>query len=151
MEKGAKRIFPPWSQPEQILFKILPNPEDGGVRHQSCFRPVRPVLVGQHPLVCWFTKGAHRKLPSVRSMAQSWHLPTVLETVSHTPFGPLEQVDMKIASLKTLVLRALTSAIVAALVEAYNLQQVCGLTLLEVCIIMGTFQGCLYSRYLCGS
>lgn len=67
-------------------------------------------IVGQQPLVCRFMKGVQRKLPSVRSLAPSWDLPTVLEAISQAPFEPLEQVDMKMVSLKMAWVIALTSA-----------------------------------------
>lgn len=66
--------------------------------------------VGQQPLVCQFKKGEQRKLPSVRSLAPSWDLPTVLEAISQAPFEPLEQVDMTMVSLKMALVIALTSA-----------------------------------------
>lgn len=60
--------------------------------------------------MCQFKKGEQRKLPSVRSLAPSWDLPTVLEAISQAPFEPLEQVDMTMVSLKIALVIALTSA-----------------------------------------
>lgn len=66
--------------------------------------------VGQPPLVCQFKEEEQRKLPSVRSLAPSWDLPTVLKAISQAPFELLEQVDMKMVSLKVALVIALTSA-----------------------------------------
>lgn len=66
--------------------------------------------VGQHPLVCRFMKGARRLRPVVRSVVPTWDLEVVLDALSKSPFEPLESVDLKILSLKTVLLLALASA-----------------------------------------
>ena len=60
--------------------------------------------------MCQFKEEEQRKLPSVRSLAPSWDLPTVLKAISQAPFELLEQVDMKMVSLKVALVIALTSA-----------------------------------------
>ncbi|XP_041852953.1 uncharacterized protein LOC121647506 [Melanotaenia boesemani] len=44
---------------------------------------------GQHPLVCRFMKGAHRKLPVSRPLVPLWDLLLVLDALSNHPFEPI--------------------------------------------------------------
>ncbi len=55
-------------------------------------------------------KGARRLQPMRKPLVPSWDLPTVLEALSGLPFEPLECADLKVLSLKTILLLALTSA-----------------------------------------
>ena len=66
--------------------------------------------VGQHPLVCRFMRGARRLRPAVKSLVPSWDLSVVLEALSQHPFEPLDTVDMRLLSFKTVLLLALSSA-----------------------------------------
>lgn len=66
------------------------------------------VPIGQHPLIKRFMKGAHRLRR--KPLVPSWDLPTVLEALSGSPFEPLESADLRVLSLKTILLLALTSA-----------------------------------------
>ena len=66
--------------------------------------------VGQHPLVCKFMKGARRERPVVQSLVPPWDLALVLDSLSRPPFEPLEEVSMKILSLKTALLLALSTS-----------------------------------------
>ncbi|KAK0135145.1 hypothetical protein N1851_029031 [Merluccius polli] len=52
-------------------------------------------LVGQHPLVCRFMKGACHKLPVSRPLVPLWDLLAVLDALSHHPSEPIEAVGMK--------------------------------------------------------
>ncbi|KAK7896412.1 hypothetical protein WMY93_021737 [Mugilogobius chulae] len=65
---------------------------------------------GQHPLICSFMKGARRLRPVSKSLVAPWDLTTVLNALSHPPFEPLHQVDLKWLSIKTALLLALASA-----------------------------------------
>ncbi|KAL6479143.1 hypothetical protein MHYP_G00125760 [Metynnis hypsauchen] len=66
--------------------------------------------VWQHPLVCRFMKGAHRKRPVSRPLVPPWDLSLVLDALCCHPFEPLEGVGLKFLSLKTVLLLALTTA-----------------------------------------
>lgn len=55
-------------------------------------------------------KGARRLLPVSRSLVPLWDLAVVLDGLTRPPFEPLEEVDMKHLSLKTVLLLALASA-----------------------------------------
>ncbi|XP_058483844.1 uncharacterized protein LOC131459867 [Solea solea] len=66
--------------------------------------------VGQHPLIKRFMRGARRLRPVRKPLVPSWDLPMVLEALSGLPFEPLEFADLKVLSLKTILLLALTSA-----------------------------------------
>ena len=81
--------------------------------------------IGQHPLVCQFMKGARRKLPTPRALAPSWDLPTVLDALACPPFEPLEQVELKMLSLKTALLLALASAKRIGEIHALSVHQAC--------------------------
>nr|XP_054595475.1 uncharacterized protein LOC129162961 [Nothobranchius furzeri] len=67
-------------------------------------------LAGQHPLVCSFMKGARRLLPVSRPLVPSWDLSLVLSALSGPPFEPMDGLDLKILSLKVVLLLALVSA-----------------------------------------
>uniref|UniRef100_A0A1A8PZ04 ribonuclease H n=1 Tax=Nothobranchius rachovii TaxID=451742 RepID=A0A1A8PZ04_9TELE len=67
-------------------------------------------LAGQHPLVCSFMRGARRLLPVSRPLVPSWDLSLVLSALSGPPFEPMDGLDLKILSLKVVLLLALVSA-----------------------------------------
>ena len=66
--------------------------------------------VGQHPLVCRFMKGARRRLLVPKTLFPSWDLSLVLDALCQHPFEPLNVIDIKLLSLKTALLLALSSA-----------------------------------------
>lgn len=65
--------------------------------------------LGQHPLVCRFMKGARRLLPVSKHMSPSWDLSVVLRALSDHPFEPLEDIELKMLSLKTVLLLAMAT------------------------------------------
>ncbi|XP_070401406.1 uncharacterized protein [Nothobranchius furzeri] len=67
-------------------------------------------LAGRHPLVCSFMRGARRLLPVSRPLVPSWDLSLVLSALSGPPFEPMDSLDLKILSLKVVLLLALVSA-----------------------------------------
>ena len=66
--------------------------------------------VGKHPLVCRFMSGAKRARPVTRALFPAWDLEVVLGALCRPPFEPLGSADLKILSLKTVLLVALTTA-----------------------------------------
>ncbi|XP_051815406.1 uncharacterized protein LOC127537286 [Acanthochromis polyacanthus] len=66
--------------------------------------------IGQHPLIKRFMKGVRRLRPVRKHPVPSWDLPLVLEALTRLPFEPLECADLRVLSLKTVLLLSLTSA-----------------------------------------
>ena len=66
--------------------------------------------VGRQPLVVEFLKGAKRASRVSRSLFPKWDLALVLDSLSRTPFEPLETVELKFLTFKTVLLIALTTA-----------------------------------------
>lgn len=55
-------------------------------------------------------KGARLRMPVTRSLFPAWDLALVLDVLTRPPFEPLESVELKILSYKTILLVALTTA-----------------------------------------
>lgn len=66
--------------------------------------------VWQHPLVCRFMRRGRHNLQVYKPLAASWDLPTALDAISTPPFEPLEQLDLKMVALQTVLLLSLGSA-----------------------------------------
>lgn len=80
---------------------------------------------GQHPLICQFMKGARRLRPVSRNLAVPWDLSVVLDALSHPPFEPLQQVELKMLSFKTALLLALASAKRVSDIHALSVNPTC--------------------------
>lgn len=80
---------------------------------------------GQHPLIRQFMKGARRLRPVSKPLAPPWDLPMVLDTLSRPPFEPLEQLDLKVLSLKTALLVALATAKRVSDIHALSVNPAC--------------------------
>ncbi|KAK0147975.1 hypothetical protein N1851_012342 [Merluccius polli] len=65
---------------------------------------------GRHPLVRRFMKVARRRLFVPKPLFPSWDLSLVLDALCQQPFEPLGEIDMKLLSLKTALLLALSTA-----------------------------------------
>ncbi len=63
--------------------------------------------LGKHELVVRFLRGARRLNPPRPTSVPSWDLSLVLMALQRPPFGPLQSAELKILSLKTVLLRAL--------------------------------------------
>lgn len=55
-------------------------------------------------------RGACHKILVPKPLAPSWDLPIVLDTPSVSSFEPLDQLDLKMVTIKTVLLLGLTSA-----------------------------------------
>ncbi|XP_060746163.1 uncharacterized protein LOC132859430 [Tachysurus vachellii] len=75
----------------------------------ACHTGFSNIMVGQHPLIRRFMKGA-RSLPVTRSVVPDWDLSMVLEVLAQQPFEPLGDISLKLLSFKTVLLLALASA-----------------------------------------
>ncbi len=71
--------------------------------------PVEGKSVGKHNLVVRFLRGARRLNPPRPPSLPSWDLALVLRALITVPFEPLQSVELKFLSMKTLLLMALAS------------------------------------------
>ncbi len=71
--------------------------------------PVEGKSVGKHNLVVRFLRGARRFNPPRPPSLPSWDLALVLRALITAPFEPLQSVELKFLSMKTLLLTALAS------------------------------------------
>ncbi len=65
--------------------------------------------LGKHNLVIRFLRGARRLNPPRPHLVPSWDLPSVLSALRGAPFEPLQSVELKFLSLKTVLLSALAT------------------------------------------
>ncbi len=65
--------------------------------------------LGKHDLVFRFLRGARRLNPPRPHLVPSWDLPSVLSALRGAPFEPLQSVELKFLSLKTVLLSALAT------------------------------------------
>ncbi|XP_028297024.1 extracellular matrix protein FRAS1-like, partial [Gouania willdenowi] len=79
----------------------------------------------QPPLICQFLKGARWLLPVSRPLVSPWGLTVVLEGPKPPPFKPLEEVGLKFASLKAVLLLALASAKSVSDIHALSVHPSC--------------------------
>ncbi|XP_036419056.1 uncharacterized protein LOC118802708 [Colossoma macropomum] len=91
----------------------------------SCHVGFDGTIVGQHPLICRFMKGARRLRPVSKSLTPSWDLSLVLEALAYPPFEPLHDVDLKTLSMKTALLLALASAKRVSEIHAFSVHPTC--------------------------
>ncbi len=66
--------------------------------------------IGKHDLVVRFLRGARRLNPPRPPSIPSWDLALVLRALQIAPFEPLQSADLRILSMKTLLLVALASS-----------------------------------------
>ncbi len=71
--------------------------------------PVEGKSVGKHNLVVRFLRGGRRLNPPRPPSLPSWDLALVLRALITAPFEPLQSVELKFLSMKTLLLTALAS------------------------------------------
>ncbi len=82
-------------------------------------------LVGKHDLVIKFLRGArrlnHPRPPSI----PSWDLSLVLRALQQDPFKPLQRVELKFLSMKTLLLLAYVSIKRVGNLHAFSVEDSC--------------------------
>ncbi len=81
--------------------------------------------LGKHDLIVRFLKGARRMNPSRPPLVPSWDLSIVLAGLQRGPFEPLDSVELKILSLKTALLTALTSIKRVGDLQAFSVSEEC--------------------------
>ena len=81
--------------------------------------------VAEHRLVKDFLKAAKRRSSTARSLVPSWDLAVVLDALSGPPFEPIESLDLKLLSLKTLFLVAITTSKRVSDLRALSISERC--------------------------
>ncbi len=81
--------------------------------------------LGKHDLIVRFLKGARRMNPSRPPLVPSWDLSIVLAGLQRGPFEPLDSVELKFLSLKTVLLTALTSIKRVGDLQAFSVSEEC--------------------------
>ncbi len=81
--------------------------------------------LGKHDLIVRFLKGARRMNPSRSPLVPSWDLSIVLAGLQRGPFEPLDSVELKFLSLKTVLLTGLTSIKRVGDLQAFSVSEVC--------------------------
>ncbi len=79
--------------------------------------------LGKHDLIVRFLKGAMN--PSRPPLVPSWDLSIVLAGLQRGPFEPLDSVELKVLSLKTALLTALTSIKRVGDLQAFSVSEEC--------------------------
>ncbi len=87
--------------------------------------PVEGRLVGKHDLVVRFLRGARRLNPPRPPSLPSWDLALVLRALQIFPFEPLQSVELKFLSMKTLLLTALASIKRVGDLHAFSVDESC--------------------------
>ncbi|XP_067293584.1 3'-5' exoribonuclease HELZ2-like [Pseudorasbora parva] len=81
--------------------------------------------LGKHDLIIRFLRGASRLNPPRPPSIPSWDLSLVLSALQRPPFEPLQSVELKILSLKTVLLTALASIKRVGDLQAYSADESC--------------------------
>ncbi len=81
--------------------------------------------LGKHDLVIRFLRGARRLNPLRPHLVPSWDLPSVLSALRGAPFEPLQSVELKFLSLKTVLLSALATVKRVGDLQAFSVDDSC--------------------------
>ncbi len=87
--------------------------------------PVEGRSVGKHDLVIRFLREARRLNPSRPPFLPSWDLALVLRALQTAPFEPLQSVELKFLSMKTLILTALASIKRVGDLQTFSVDELC--------------------------
>ncbi len=87
--------------------------------------PVEGRSVGKHDLFIRFLRGARRLNPPRPPSLPSWDLALVLRALQIAPFEPLQSVELKFLSMKTLLLTALASIKRVGDLQAFSVDESC--------------------------
>ncbi len=87
--------------------------------------PVEGKSVGKHDWVVRFLRGARRLNPPRPPSIPSWDLSLVLRALQQGPFEPLQTVEPKVLSMKTLLLLALASIKRVGDLHAFSVDDSC--------------------------
>ncbi len=81
--------------------------------------------IGKHDLVIRFLRGARRLNPPRPPSIPSWDLALVLRALQIAPFEPLQSADLRILSMKTVLLVALASIKRVGDLQAFSVDESC--------------------------
>ncbi len=81
--------------------------------------------LGKHDLVVRFLRGARRLNPPRPTSVPSWDLSLVLMALQRPPFEPLQSAELKILSLKKVLLTALASIKRVGDLQAFSVDESC--------------------------
>ncbi len=81
--------------------------------------------LGKHDLVIRFLRGARRLNPPRPHLVPSWDLPSVLSALRGAPLEPLQSVELKFLSLKTVLLSALATVKRVGDLQAFSVDDSC--------------------------
>ncbi len=81
--------------------------------------------VGKHDFVIRFLRGARRLNPPHPHLVSSWDLPSVLSALKGEPFEPLQSVELKFLSLKTVLLAALATVKRVGDLQVFSIDDLC--------------------------
>ncbi len=81
--------------------------------------------LGKHDLVVRFLRGARRLNPPCPTLVPSWDLSLMLMALRRPPFEPLQSAELKILSLKTVLLTALASIKRVGDLQAFSVDESC--------------------------
>ncbi len=87
--------------------------------------PVNGKSLGKHDLIIRFLRGARRLNPPQPPSIPSWDLSLVLRALQQGPFEPLQTVELKFLSMKTLLLLALASIKRVGDLQAFSVDDSC--------------------------
>ncbi len=87
--------------------------------------PIEGRSVGKPDLVIRFLRGARRLNPPRPPSLPSWDLALVLRALQTAPFEPLQSVELKFLSMKTLLLTALASIKRVGDLQAFSVDESC--------------------------
>lgn len=81
--------------------------------YRSMLSNILPLIdnqpVGQHPSICRLIKGIFNSRPPVTKLLPEWDLHIVLRMLEKSPFEPIETIDLKELTFKTVFLIAVTT------------------------------------------
>ena len=125
----------PFQAPVNEVLNFLQGRVDLGLTHatikvwvyslSACHLGYGNEPMSQHPLFSTFLKGVKRIRATPRRMFPSWDLPVVLDGLCKPPFEPLESADLRILSLKTVLLVALTTTKRVSDIQALSTSSEC--------------------------
>ena len=125
----------PFQAPIGEVLRFLQTRLDEGLTHSTikvwlasisaCHLGYDGKRASEHPLVKPFMRGVQRLRATPRPLFPSWDLAVVLDGLCKTPFEPLESADLRVLSLKTVLLLALTTAKRVSDLEALSITSEC--------------------------
>ncbi len=120
MQWCGKQNLDPVSCPVEMFLCFLQSLFDEGLAASTvrvyaaaisaCHEGFAKTTLFSHPLVKRFLAGVCRLRPPPRASTPTWDLSLVLDALCGPPFEPLDDVSLRLLSLKTSLLLALTTA-----------------------------------------